>query len=169
VRWTAVGEDPSNSIQVGATQCSGLWAVKDSEWINDESYAKVNVSMTPLLDVVNDWISNEEAIHLFKIDVEGSEMAVLNSAIPLFVEGRIGRVYVEIAPGRSIKITPRDKILETLDVIYSSGFIISRITRKGDLDLESAKAWFADKRARHRNDPDMYLIHRPDSKKVKVV
>ena len=32
-----VSDDPNQTLQVGATKCSGLWAVKESEWINKES------------------------------------------------------------------------------------------------------------------------------------
>jgi FkbM family methyltransferase len=158
VRWTAVGDDPSQSINVGATKCSGLWAVKDSEWINQESSDSINVSMTPLLDIVKEWIDSTETIDLFKIDVEGSEMAVLHSAVPLFAANRIGSVYAEIAPGRAIDITPINIILETIEGIYKAGYDIRYASSQKKLDLAEAKAHFADERARYRNDPNMFAI-----------
>jgi FkbM family methyltransferase len=158
VRWTAVGDDPSQSISVGATKCSGLWAVKDSEWINQESSESINVSMTPLLDIVNDWIDGTDTIDLFKIDVEGSEMAVLHSAVPLFAANRIGSVYAEIAPGRAIDITPINIILETIEGIYKAGYNIRHITKQKGMDVLEAKAFFADEKAKSRKDPAMFEI-----------
>jgi hypothetical protein len=153
-----VGDDPSQSISVGATKCSGLWAVKDSEWINQESSESINVSMTPLLDIVNDWIDGTDTIDLFKIDVEGSEMAVLHSAVPLFAANRIGSVYAEIAPGRAINITPINIILETIEGIYKAGYNIRHITKQNGMDLLEAKAFFADEKAKSRKDPAMFEI-----------
>jgi FkbM family methyltransferase len=106
MKWTAVSDQKDLTIDVGGNKCSGLWAVMESDWINKESNYTVSVKSTPLLEIVNDWIKSTEIISLFKIDAEGSELAILKSALPLFQQKRIINVLVEIAPGRSEKILP---------------------------------------------------------------
>jgi len=180
--WTAVGEDPTQSIPVGATKCSGLWAVRNSDWINNESSETIQVHMTPLLDIVRDWWAMEEEqdqedddhdddkdgkkndqqhqprrIDLFKIDVEGSEMAVLHSALPLFRERRIGSVFVEIAPDRALAITPSDVALETVQSLYQAGYCFyDSLTRK--LLLEQAQKLFNGIKTPLSDMPIMYAI-----------
>jgi FkbM family methyltransferase len=122
IQWTAVGQDPKATVEVGATKCGGLWAVKNSGWIDELSSFKVNVSMTPLMTLLEPWLIDEDRIDVMKIDVEGSEFAVLQSALPLFRAKRIRSVFVEIAPQRCIQISKLAEMEETIQEMYKAGY-----------------------------------------------
>jgi hypothetical protein len=103
VRWTAVGDDPSQSAKLRNGH-GGLWAVKDSRWIQRREFRSINV--TPLLEIVSDWIDGIETIDLFKIDVEGGrDGRVAHSAVPLFAANRyLGYVYAGAPPGEQSRL-----------------------------------------------------------------
>ena len=103
--WTAVGDAASPPVEVGATRCSGLWAVRESDWINAESAANVMVSLRTLDDVAGAWVPlGAAAITALKIDAEGSELAVLQSALGLLRGGRVRAILMEYVPWRVIPI-----------------------------------------------------------------
>jgi FkbM family methyltransferase len=124
VWWTAVSDDSKFTVNVGATKCSGVWAITDNEFVNSESDVQATVSSTPLLTIVNEWIHSNDHIDLFKIDVEGSELNVLHSALPLFQAGRIGYCLVEISPHRVNEITPWPVVEKTVNALFDSGYTL---------------------------------------------
>jgi FkbM family methyltransferase len=122
-RWTAVSDIPNMTITVGASKCSGLWAVKNSEWINEESSESIEVQSTTCTDIVNDWLpDSSEIINLMKIDAEGSEVGILRSALPLLKSHRIKHIIAEFVPGRTKEITPFRIVQDTFTEMYSAGY-----------------------------------------------
>lgn len=121
-RWAAVSDDPNLTIEVGATKCSGLWAVKESEWINKESTSSVTVKSATSHDIVSSWIGDTDVITLLKIDAEGSELSIIKSALPLFEAHRILHLVGEFVPGRVKAISSYSDICETFEKLYSFGY-----------------------------------------------
>jgi len=184
---TAVSDQKDLTIDVGSNKCSGLWAVRGSGWINRESTSIVTVASTPLLQLVDRWIQEDDIIGMFKIDVEGSEMSVILSALPLFRSGRILNVLVEITPALTEKILPWkgvggdgrgiEYVLETL---YASNYTFtSSVTGGTDghagISLKEMKAFMEPepppevlasdltarpRMKRRRGSPDLYRIYR---------
>lgn len=153
-------DDTSPTVTVGAERCSGLWAIRDSEWINEESSTSIVVPITPLSDILKDWITDDGPIDVFKIDVEGSEVAVLHSALHLFTNHQVGVLFVEITPGRVLNITPLATILATIETIYKAGYVLER--RSHIFDVQGAKDLFARSGAKHVMDPQLYVIRSLD-------
>lgn len=148
-RATAVSDQRGLTIDVGSNKCSGLWAVVESDWINKESASITTVKSTPLMELVEQWIQTEDVISMFKIDAEGSEMAIIKSALPLFRSGRIHNVLVEIAPARAEKILPWNGVggngrgIEyVLEELYAANYTFTTsmlIGKVGAMSLETMK------------------------------
>lgn len=128
-------------FEVGADRCSGLWAVRDSKWINDESASQVTVRGTDLLTLVEGWeprladpapasAADDAVITALKIDTEGSEIAVLASALPLLRAGRILHILVEVVPDRISKISSAAEVRSTVEGLYGAGYACKPINKK---------------------------------------
>lgn len=118
--WAAIG-DGGGSVEVGATRCSGLWAVKGSAWIDAESEHNVSVRVLPLVEVAAPFFIGQR-IAVMKIDTEGSELAVLHSALPMLEEQRVDAFVAEFAPRRTADITPFADVAQTLRRVYKAGY-----------------------------------------------
>ena len=127
-RWTAVSDVANWTTTVGATRCSGLWAVRDSAWINEESESTVQVTSSTLAALVEAWqpeLARDAAgasIAALKIDAEGSEIAVLASALPLLRAKVIQAILLEFVPDRINKVSPPATITSTLTDMYHAGY-----------------------------------------------
>lgn len=128
VRWGAVSDDPALRLEVGATRCSGLWGVtEESSYITNESTRSVVAAGLPLQPLVEAWLAVEGAVvnasvAVFKIDVEGSEVAVLRSALWLIEAHRVGVVILEVVPARVDPITPWEAVRDTFERLYTAGY-----------------------------------------------
>lgn len=124
ITWGAVSDDPNLTLNVGATKCSGLWAVKNSEWINKESSKDVEVHSVRCVDIVSGWLGAEsrEIITLMKIDAEGSEVSIIRSALPLLKERRILTIMAEFVPDRTKHITDFSIVADTFAQLYKAGY-----------------------------------------------
>ena len=120
--WSAVGVDVDRTITVGTAKCSGLWDVQDSSRINPKSAATVQVKTRPLMELIANWLPDDAVIALLKIDVEGSEVDVLRSALPLLLARRVRTIYAEVAAGRIARITNRDAVVATFTSMYGAGY-----------------------------------------------
>jgi FkbM family methyltransferase len=93
--WGAIQAPGSPRVKAGEQGCSGLWSAVfegDRNLVNGESQTTVEVPSITLADVVAGF-----TVTTMKIDVEGSDMAVLQQALPLLFEPRVVRdVYVEV-------------------------------------------------------------------------
>lgn len=167
VRWTAVSDQKDLTIEVGSNKCSGLWAVRDSSWINKESVSTIHVQSTPLQEIVDEWIQGDDTITMFKIDVEGSEMNVLKSALPYFKKRRILYVLAEISPARLEQITSWEDTKIVIETIYDSGYAIrdsfvDNSPKSSYYTLDAALKKFGPvskgMRVSGRNAPTLYLI-----------
>jgi FkbM family methyltransferase len=155
-QWTAVSDVRGLTIEVGATKCSGLWAVRDAGWINDESASKTTVAAQPLTDLVADWApallrdrpedareDDDVGVAVLKVDAEGSEVAVLASALPLLQKRRIHAILGEFVPARTRAISPWPTIEHTLTTMHTAGYRCGPVG--GDLvSLEALLAFFRD-------------------------
>jgi len=132
-RWTAVSNKANVQFEVGADRCSGLWAIRDSKWINDESASQVTVRGADLLTLVEGWVprladpapasaGDDAVITALKIDAEGSEIAVLASALPLLRARRILHILVEVVPNRINKISSAAEVRSTVEGLYGAGY-----------------------------------------------
>jgi FkbM family methyltransferase len=121
-QWTAVSDNKNLTVRVGATKCSGLWAVKESEWINQESSKTILVSSKTAVDIVSAWIPSMEIITLMKIDAEGSELSILRSALPLFQSHRVLHLIAEFVPDRVKGVSTFEDVSNTLEVLYASNY-----------------------------------------------
>jgi FkbM family methyltransferase len=158
-RWTAVSDVPNMTITVGATKCSGLWAVKNSEWINEESSQSIEVQSTSCTALVNEWLpDSSEIINLMKIDAEGSEVGIIRSALPLLKAHRIEHILAEFVPGRTKEITPFPLVQETFTELYSAGYQCFKSVNGGvPVDLPSILYYFdPQNQAKGRNTPSMW-------------
>jgi len=123
LRLTAVSAETNElTVDVASNNCSGLWAIKNSGAVNNESKSSIKVNSKTLLEIVNDWIDSNDVIALLKIDAEGSEFSILKSALPLFKSKRILNTIVNIAPGRADKLTSWEDIQFVIKSVYSSGY-----------------------------------------------
>ena len=165
--WTAVGALGSAPITVGATRCSGLWAVSDdSAWINLESSHNASVPMTPLDTLLTagagegggvggvgatgaggggggPWLPDGAALTLLKIDAEGSEVAVLRTALPLLEARRIEGVLAEVVPRRVQGITPLADVSDTFTRMYAAGYVCATDSSRDPLPLDELLGFFA--------------------------
>jgi FkbM family methyltransferase len=158
-RWSAVSDNSSLTITVGATKCSGLWAVKNSEWINRESSTSVEVTSSTCAAIVNDWLPDRrEVIQLMKIDAEGSEIGIIRSALPLLQTHRIQNIIAEFVPGRTKEITPFPIVQDTLSQLYSAGYGCFSSVRGGKVvTLEEIQFYFDPMNTETgRNTPHMW-------------
>lgn len=157
-RWTAVSDSPNLTISVGATKCSGLWAVKNSEWINQESQKSVQVHSSTCSEIVRDWLPAEtEIINLMKIDAEGSEIGIIRSALPLLKLHRIEHILAEFVPGRTKDITPFPVVKDTFETLYSAGYKCYRMSGGMEVDLSSIHNFFDPANSESgRNTPQMW-------------
>ena len=132
--WGAVGEPQQQqqqqqqgggapaTISVGATRCSGLWGVKGSGWINAESSRNSTVGVVRLADATAGWLGEGERVALLKIDVEGSEVEVLRSAMHLLEAQRVDYVAMEVAPSRTHEVSSAEATEDTLRRLYGAGY-----------------------------------------------
>lgn len=127
VHWGAISNQKDLVFDVGSTKCSGLWAVQDSAWINEESQHNSIVASNRMDLLINNWIGEDKTISILKIDAEGSEMSILLSGLSLFINDKIDTVLVEISPSRAEKITPLEDIINLINVIYKSGFTFTML------------------------------------------
>ena len=126
--WTATSRNEQGSIQVGATKCSGLWAVKASAWIDAESAYNVEVRTRKLIDVLSEKKmlpedNSDQPITLMKVDVEGSEVNVFTTALPLLEKKQILGILAEVVPWRVNTITPIDTVIDTFTRMYAAGYV----------------------------------------------
>ena len=126
--WTAISTNELGTIQVGATKCSGLWAVKESAWIDAESSYNVEVRTRKLIDVLKEKKmlpedNGNEPIALMKVDVEGSEVNVFTTALPLLEKKQILGILAEVVPWRVNTITPIETVIDTFTRMYSAGYV----------------------------------------------
>jgi FkbM family methyltransferase len=140
--WAAVAPEGSGvkSIQVGATKCSGLWAVKDSAWIDAESEHNTEVAARPLVEILREHNfipTASRPISVMKVDVEGSEVNVLRSALPLLEERLVLAIYAEVVPNRVDAITPWADIRDTFERLYKAGYVCASATPLAHMTLES--------------------------------
>jgi FkbM family methyltransferase len=157
-RWTAVSDNPDLTIDVGATKCSGLWAVKNSEWINEESSKTVQVKSSTCTAIVNDWLPDQqEIINLMKIDAEGSEVAIIRSALPLVKAHRIEHILAEFVPGRTKEITPFPIVQDTFNQLYAAGYVCFKQVNGGHVTIEVIHHYFDPANTeKGRNTPHMW-------------
>jgi FkbM family methyltransferase len=139
--WTAISTDESKTIQVGATKCSGLWAVKESAWIDAESSYNVDVKTRKLIDVLTEHKmlpeDNEgEPIAMLKVDVEGSEVNVFTTALPLFEKKQILGILAEVVPWRVNTITSIETVTDTFTRMYNAGYICAIGSASSTFTLE---------------------------------
>lgn len=124
-RWAAVTDGSPGApaaIRTGATRCSGLWgADAGSAWINAESSSEVDVAGAPLMELVAGWLPERATVAALKIDVEGSEVAVLRSALPLLQARRVRAVLAEVVPARVRAITAWPVVRQTLEDVHEAG------------------------------------------------
>lgn len=165
-RWAAVSDSPNLTISVGATKCSGLWAVKNSEWINEESKKSVSVNSATCASIVRDWLPEErEIINLMKIDAEGSEIGIIRSALPLLKSHRILNILTEFVPGRTKNITPFRTVNDTLTQLYDAGYICSTMKSGIVVDVSYLQNYFDPTNTQPgRNTPEMWKCNLVASK-----
>jgi FkbM family methyltransferase len=121
--WAAVGEG-GGDVNVGATRCSGLWAIKGAEWVDAESERNATVAVVPLALAAAPFFSGPR-VAAMKIDTEGSEVAVLRGALPLLEARRVDVFVAEFSPWRTADITPFGVVQETLTRVYDAGYSCS--------------------------------------------
>lgn len=158
-KWTAVSDIPNMTITVGATKCSGLWAVKNSEWINQESSKEIEVHTTSCTALVDEWLpDSSEIINLMKIDAEGSEVGIIRSALPLLKAHRIEHILAEFVPGRTKEITPFPIVQQTFTELYSYGYKCFTVVSGGiQVDLPYILHFFDPSNLeKGRNTPSMW-------------
>jgi hypothetical protein len=141
VAWAAVAPEGSgvSSIQVGATKCSGLWAVKDSAWIDAESEHNTEVAARPLVEILreHDFMPTaSRPISVMKIDVEGSEVNVLRSALPLLEQRLVMAIYAEVVPNRVDAITSWADVQDTFARVYRAGYVCASASPFSRMPLE---------------------------------
>lgn len=155
-RWTAVSSKDGVVLQAGATKCSGLWGVTDQDWINKESEYNVDVRGTPLEKLVQGWLPDGKSVALMKVDVEGSEVAVWQTALPLLRAKRVAHIVAEVVPGRVDGITPFEEVKTTITAMYESGYACRIVEGGANMDLATVLRAFdpASKSARDGLSPN---------------
>lgn len=125
--WSAVGPNASAHISVGATRCSGLWGVVGADWIDAESSRIVSVGMRSFTEILmsSGVLPDGAALTLLKIDTEGSEIAVLKSALPVLRARRVAGILVEVVPARVAAISPAADVIGTFTAMYETGYACS--------------------------------------------
>lgn len=58
-----------------------------------------------------------------KIDVEGSEVNVFTTALPLLEKKQILGILAEVVPWRVNTITPIDTVIDTFTRMYAAGYV----------------------------------------------
>ena len=164
ITWAAVSDDPALEIAVGTDKCSGLWSVdeKETDHINKESSGQATVKSKRIDAILSAWLPDPTSkVHLFKIDVEGSEIAVLLSCLPYFEAQRIENVLVEITPALSTKTSSMEGCDKVINTLYDSGYTIDEIGKNSMQRLNRAQAlsFFHDTEVEGRGAPENFHIH----------
>jgi len=163
--WTAISTNELGTIQVGATKCSGLWAVKESAWIDAESSYNVEVRTRKLVDVLKEKKmlpedNGDEPIALMKVDVEGSEVNVFTTALPLLEKKQILGILAEVVPWRVNLITPIDTVIDTFTRMYSAGYVCAIGSAQSTFSLTSVLDAF---KAKQSNVGEHWFCYLADS------
>ena len=151
--WSIVSNDPNLNLTVGATRCSGLWSTKDSEWINAESSSTTTVTSKTFQAVFEAW--GEKTVDLLKVDVEGNELNILESALPYIERREILRIAIEVNPKRVANLGgSSDRWEAVFERVYKAGYVVD--TRQPGLatPLHEIKQQFQ----LGRDSPDIWFI-----------
>jgi FkbM family methyltransferase len=151
--WSIVSNDPNLNLTVGATRCSGLWSTKDSEWINAESSSTTTVTSKTFQALFEAW--GEKTVDLLKVDVEGNELNILESALPYIERREILRIAIEVNPKRVANLGgSSDRWEAVFERVYKAGYVVD--TRQPGLatPLHEIKQQFQ----LGRDSPDIWFI-----------
>jgi len=77
-----------------------------------------------------------EPIAMLKVDVEGSEVNVLTTALPLFEKKQILGVLAEVVPWRVNTITSIETVIDTFTRMYNAGYICAIGSASSKFSLE---------------------------------
>ena len=119
--WTALGPDGTPDVHSSPRRCSGLWSAgKGNDWIA-EGDAQVSVGVRPLGGVLAEagWGAKGH-IDLLKLDVEGSELNVLQEVLPWIAAGSVHTILLEVAEERVWSFTKPDVVAATWTAIYAA-------------------------------------------------
>jgi hypothetical protein len=113
----------------------------------------VKVKGTPLEDLLEGWLPADATIAIMKVDVEGSEVAVWKTALPLLKAQRIKHIMAEVVPGRVDPITPWPEVQETITAMYEAGYTCGMV-EGGGMTLSAMLAHFERTPGRPVSGPD---------------
>lgn len=151
--WSIVSNDANLNLTVGATRCSGLWSTKDSEWINAESSSTTMVTSKTFAALLDAW--GEKTVDLMKVDVEGNELNILESALPYIESHQILRIAVEVSPKRVANLGGNWSRWEAaFERLYQAGYVVDTRHPGTATTLEDVKQEFQ----RGRDSPDVWFI-----------
>lgn len=126
----ALGAENGELALLSPSDSSGIASFHkrtDTRW-KDLKYVETKVPVSVLLDLMDAY--DIAFLDFMKMDIEGHELAALQGAEPVMVQGRLGGLSFEFGPGN---VNSRTMFIDFFELLSDHGFEILRIRPGGSL------------------------------------